>query len=323
MQSVETITAREKRIENALFRGANLHLGNAEYRANFQTISGALLKADLSPCDLTVESLGFADEIAEAVVMAREPGIAAGLEEAAALFQAHEIQVRREKNDGDEIENGMGLLHLKGSRAKLLALERVALNIVQRMSGIATATYHTRMLASSATPEVRVVGTRKTPWGLMDKRAIHLGGGGTHRIGLGDAILVKNNHLALISDREEIAAPIAIKRAWARRAEAAFIEVEVRSAAAARAAAQTFRDLQASSSAYSCLLLLDNMSPHQISEAIAGLREAGIFDSVLLEASGNISEENIEQYAASGVDAISIGALTHSARALDICQRIL
>jgi nicotinate-nucleotide pyrophosphorylase (carboxylating) len=158
---------------------------------------------------------------------------------------------------------------------------------------------------------------------LLDKRAIHLGGGGTHRIGLGDAILVKNNHLALLAEREEEAAPVAIGRAWKHRDAAAFIEVEVRSAAGARIAAQTFQDLQAADGAYSCLLLLDNMPAHQITETIADLRKAELWDGVLIEASGSITEENIGQYAASGVDAISVGALTHSVRALDISQRII
>ncbi len=323
MQSVETTTAREKRIENALFRGAHLHLGDHAYHAVFESITGALLRADLSPYDLTVESLGIADEISEAVVMARESGIAAGLEEAAAIFLDREIHVDNMKHDGDAIEAGEPLLRLEGSRARLLALERVTLNVMQRMSGIATATDKLQSLASDASSSVRVVGTRKTPWGLLDKRAIHLGGGGTHRIGLGDAILVKNNHLALLAEREEEAAPVAIGRAWKHRDAAAFIEVEVRSAAGARIAAQTFQDLQAADGAYSCLLLLDNMPAHQITETIADLRKAELWDGVLIEASGSITEENIGQYAASGVDAISVGALTHSVRALDISQRII
>lgn len=115
MQSVETMTAREKRIENALFRGANLHLGDDAYRANFRAISEALLWVDLSPCDLTVKSLGIADETGRAVAMARESGVAAGLEEAAALFGAHAVRVRPEKQDGDAIQSGDFLLHWKAA----------------------------------------------------------------------------------------------------------------------------------------------------------------------------------------------------------------
>jgi nicotinate-nucleotide pyrophosphorylase (carboxylating) len=167
------------------------------------------------------------------------------------------------------------------------------------------------------------VGTRKTPWGLLDKRALHLGNGGTHRLGLGDAIVIKNNHLALLAAREEDAVPIAVEKAWSLRAESAFIEVEVRGEAAARAAAQGFRRLQEEAAEqYPCLLMLDNMSPDEIGAILDMLRREDLWNHTLIEASGGISETNAEEYAARGVDAISVGALTHSARALDICQRI-
>jgi len=167
------------------------------------------------------------------------------------------------------------------------------------------------------------VGTRKTLWGLLDKRALHLGSGGTHRLGLGDAILIKNNHLALLADSEEEAAPIAIERAWKLRNEAAFIEVEVRSEAAARAAANAFRRMQEDAGEeFPCLLMLDNMSPDEIRAIVGILQRERLWESTLIEASGGISEANLEAYASCGADAISIGALTHSARALDLCQRI-
>jgi nicotinate-nucleotide pyrophosphorylase (carboxylating) len=167
------------------------------------------------------------------------------------------------------------------------------------------------------------VGTRKTPWGLLDKRALHLGNGGTHRLGLGDAVVIKNNHLALLASREEDAAPLAIEEAWKIRAESAFIEVEVRGEAAARAAAQAFRRVQEDAGEqYPCLLMLDNMAPDGINKILEMLRRGGLWDHTLIEASGGISDTNVEAYATCGVDAISIGALTHSARALDICQRI-
>ena len=167
------------------------------------------------------------------------------------------------------------------------------------------------------------MGTRKTPWGLLDKRAVHLGGGGTHRLGLGDAIVIKNNHLALLAPREEEAAPMAIERAWEFREKSAFIEVEVRGEAGALAAAEAFRRLQEDAAEeYPCLLMLDNMTPDEIGPILDVLRRENLWEHVLIEASGGISEANVEAYAACGVDAISVGALTHSARALDICQRI-
>jgi nicotinate-nucleotide pyrophosphorylase (carboxylating) len=170
----------------------------------------------------------------------------------------------------------------------------------------------------------RIVGTRKTPWGLLDKRALHLAGVGTHRLGLGDAILIKNNHLALVAKSEEEAAPKAIEKGWPLRDKAAFIEVEMRGEAAARAAAEAFRRLQESSGEeYPCVLMLDNMPPERIASIIKGLQRDRLWEAVLMEASGGISESNIGEYAGCGADVISVGALTHSARALDLSQRIL
>ncbi len=314
---------REQRTEKALFRGASLTLDHAEYRDAVRTFTEALLRADLAPRDLTVAALGTNGGRAEAVILARGGGVLAGLAELAFLLRAQGVVATLEKCDGDAIRPGDLLLRAEGEEMQLLALERVGLNLIQRMSGIATAIRCLQERAKRECPATRIVGTRKTPWGLLDKRALHLGNGGTHRLGLGDAMVVKNNHLALLAAREEQAAPIAIEKAWAFRKDSAFIEVEVRGEAAARATAETFRRLQENAAEeYPCLLMLDNMTPDQIGAILDMLRCENLWDHVLIEASGGISESNVEAYAARGVDAISIGALTHSARALDICQRI-
>jgi nicotinate-nucleotide pyrophosphorylase (carboxylating) len=204
-----------------------------------------------------------------------------------------------------------------------LSFERVVLNLVQRMSGIATATRALARRASAGGRRAQIVATRKTPWSLLDKRAVHLGGGGTHRLGLSDAILIKNNHLALLDEREERAVPIAVARAWERRERAAFIEVEVRSLSAALAAARTFASLeQKAARLYPCLLMLDNMSSLQVARVVEALKREGLWEYALVEASGGIDGKNVEEYADAGVDAISVGALTHSPRALDISQQI-
>ncbi len=298
-------------------------LDNPAYCHAVRTITESLIRTDLAPEDLTARALGMKDRFASAAILAREGGVAAGLEEFAFLMRAHEIEVAFEKQDGDVIKPGDTLLRAEGDESKLLSLERVGLNLLQRMSGIATASRCLQERAGRRSPTTRIVGTRKTPWGLLDKRALHLGNGGTHRLGLGDAIVIKNNHLALIAAREEDAAPVAIEKAWKVRADSAFIEVEVRGEAAARAATETFRRLQEEAGEqYPCLLMLDNMPPDEISSILDMLRRQSLWDFALIEASGGISEANVEAYAACGVDAISIGALTHSARALDICQRI-
>jgi nicotinate-nucleotide pyrophosphorylase (carboxylating) len=320
---MDRATTREQRIEQALFHGAALTLKNSDYAREVRTITEALLRVDLNPRDLTVAALEIKSKKVCASVLARESGVAAGFEEFAFVLEGHGIAVGFEKKDGETFQEGETVLRLEGDQNELLALERVGLNLLQRMSGIATLTRCLQQRVRGRCPSTRVVATRKTLWGLLDKRAVHLGGGGTHRIGLGDAILIKNNHLALIARREEEAVPLALASAWNRRKEAAFIEVEVRSEGAALRAAKTFRDLQnASGESYACLLMLDNLAPREISPILNSLRHEGLWDYVLIEASGGINEKSIEAYADTGVDAISLGALTHSAQALDLCQRI-
>jgi nicotinate-nucleotide pyrophosphorylase (carboxylating) len=156
----------------------------------------------------------------------------------------------------------------------------------------------------------------------LDKRAVHLGGGGTHRLDLHDAILIKNNHLALLAPREENAVVPAIERAWAGRKSTAFVEIEVRSAESSVAAARAFRRVRAGDKECPCLLLLDNMSPEQARGTLDVLQSERLRDEVLVEVSGAINESNLDEYASCGADALSMGALTHSPRALDLSLRI-
>ncbi|HXO44025.1 MAG TPA: carboxylating nicotinate-nucleotide diphosphorylase [Candidatus Cybelea sp.] len=314
---------RNQRIEQALFRGHTLTLDNPAYCDAVRTTTDLLVRTDHAGDDLTARALEMKHGSASACVIAREAGVAAGLTEFAFLMRARGVKIAFQKQDGDAVKPGDTLLRADGEELKLLSLERVGLNLLQRMSGIATASRCLQQRAGRRSPATRIVGTRKTPWGLLDKRALHLGNGGTHRLGLGDAIVIKNNHLALIASREQDAVELAIEKAWKSRAESAFIEIEVRGADAARISARTFRRLQQQASEqYPCLLMLDNMTPDELGAIVDLLRGEDLWDHTLIEASGGISETNLEAYSLNGVDAISIGALTHSARALDICQRI-
>ncbi|MGH9575677.1 MAG: carboxylating nicotinate-nucleotide diphosphorylase [Candidatus Acidiferrales bacterium] len=314
---------RVQRIEEALFRGGSLTLGNAEYRNAVRPLLDSLLESDTAPRDITVAALRLPRRQAKADIVAREPGIAAGLEELAFLLRATQLAVFLLVKDGSSFNAGEILARMEGDESRLLSSERVGLNLLQRMCGIATVSHRLQSRVARRNRESRLVGTRKTPCGLLDKRAVHLGGAGTHRLGLGDAILVKNNHLAVLAPSDEQAVPVAIERAWELRRESAFIEVEVRSAPAAIAAATKFRTLrEQDDKTYPCLLLLDNMAPQEIARIIETLRAKSLYDEVLIEASGRVTESNIEEYAAAGTDAISVGALTHSVRALDLAQRI-
>lgn len=314
---------RVQRIEGALFRGGSLTLGNAEYRNAVRPLLDSLLESDTAPRDITVAALHLPRRQANADIVAREPGIAAGLEELAFLLRTTQLEVFLLVKDGSPFNAGEILARMEGDESRLLSSERVGLNLLQRMCGIATVSRRLQDRVARRNPDSRLVGTRKTPCGLLDKRAVHLGGAGTHRLGLGDAILVKNNHLAVLAPSEERAVPIVIERAWEFRRESAFIEVEVRSAPAAIAAATKFRSLrEQDDKTYPCLLLLDNMAAQEIARIIETLRAKSLYDDVLIEASGRVTESNIEEYAAAGADAISVGALTHSVRALDLAQKI-
>jgi nicotinate-nucleotide pyrophosphorylase (carboxylating) len=333
--------SRTEQLKRALFRGDSLHLENPLYAECLRAIAGELLRSDIGAGDLTAQSLELTDEHATGEVIAKATGVVAGIAEMSWLLRRSNIAVQTKKKDGDSLEYGETVLELEGKRSDLLAHERVGLNLLQRMSGIATMTQKYQTQVQEQSPTAYVVGTRKTPWGLLDKRALHLGGGGTHRLGLWDAILVKNNHLALLADREDEAARIAAQRAWQRRGTAAFIEIEVRSERSAVAAAQMFGELQhrertsngttngtangsidAALDNCPCLLLLDNMTAQQVNHVVEKLRVEDLLQYVLIEVSGAILATNLDAYANCGADAISIGALTHSAQALDLSQKV-
>ncbi|MDD1655794.1 MAG: carboxylating nicotinate-nucleotide diphosphorylase [Methanomicrobiales archaeon] len=256
--------------------------------------------------DLTTDTLAPLGRC-RARVFLREPGVAAGVEEAAALFSHFGVTVRCAVPDGMAVGADATLLSLEGDAAAVLLVERTALNLVARMSGIATMTRTLVETAHRVNPAVRVAATRKTAPGLrhLDKKAVVLGGGDPHRATLSDRILIKDNHLALVPLAE------AIRRARARRAGTT-IEVEVGTVADALAAAELGADM----------IMLDNMDPGAIRTVLATLRERGSRERVGIEVSGGITPENIARYAALGPDRISIGRLTHSVRSLDVSLEV-
>jgi nicotinate-nucleotide pyrophosphorylase (carboxylating) len=314
---------RAQLVQQCFYRGEQLSLASAFYEESIRTLTDSLLRQDLANRDLTTELFDLENRRGTAEVSAKEHGVAAGLAEATWLYGRYGVRAKLHKNDGDDVQPGDSLLSIEGDGEHVLALERLALNLLQRMSGVATMARRMQSQVRAISSSSCVVATRKTPWGLLDKRAVHLGGGGTHRLGLGDAILLKNNHLTLLGPREGDSARIAIERAWESRHLCAFIEIEVRTFEGALAAARTFRRLRVSRGEfYPCLLMLDNWTPETIAPLLDALCEERLYEHVLLEASGRITESTLRAYAESGVDAISMGALTHSARALDISQKL-
>ena len=234
-----------------------------------------------------------------AIIRAEQAGIIAGIEEAAMLFTHFGVQVKACVTDGDRVNRGDTLLSLSGTAKKILLVERTALNILGRMSGIATQTKKMVDIVNAVDTRCRVAGTRKTSPGFraLDKKAIILGGGDPHRYSLSDGILIKDNHLSLVSLPEAIHS--ARKTTTYKK-----VEVEVETVTDALVAAKAGADI----------IMLDNMSTEQIQKTITALKHECLRDKIEIELSGGIDEETIKRYAALGADVISLGALTHSVR---------
>ena len=256
--------------------------------------------------DLTSEAVVPEGTKARAVIIAKQEGVIAGVEEAKVLFEHFGVEAEVKKLDGEEVKRGDVIIELKGDARVILLVERTALNVMGRMSGIATEVKKLVERVKAVNPKVRVAGTRKTLLKPIDKRAIIIGGGEPHRFSLSDAILIKDNHLALVPLEEAI-----------RRAKAfsvyKVVEVEVESLEGALRAARAGADV----------VMLDNMTPEEIAETIEALKREGLRERVKIEVSGGITPKNIEEYAELDVDVISLGYLTHSVRNFDVSLEMI
>jgi nicotinate-nucleotide pyrophosphorylase (carboxylating) len=242
-----------------------------------------------------------------AAIYARQEGVIAGVEEADMLLSSLGLGVQVQASDGSRVGKGTVVLEITGAAETILLAERTTLNIMGRMSGIAT---RTRLLVDriqGVNPRCRLASTRKTAPGLriLDKKAVIIGGGDSHRYSLSDMILIKDNHLSLVPLRDAITK--ALEQSPYRR-----VEVEVTTPSMAEEAARMGISL----------LMLDNMSPQQVAETLHLLEREGLRRSMVIEVSGGITEENILSYARLPIDVISMGSLTHSTPALDLSMEI-
>lgn len=263
----------------------------------------AALAEDVGGGDVT--ALYFVPEtsVSKAHICAREPGVLAGVEVAKKVFEKIDprLVVTAVKNDGDSFVPGDVLMEIEGPTRGLLTGERTSLNFLQRLSGVATQAH--RYVQAVQPHPVQIWDTRKTTpgWRLLEKAAVKAGGATNHRMGLYDHVMVKDNHIAAHGSLEALQA--AIDRVKAER-PGTRIQLEADTLDQV-AAFLTLRGLD--------MLLLDNMGPERLREAVA-LNKGRVW----LEASGGITLETIRDIAATGINAISVGALTHSARALDL-----
>lgn len=267
-------------------------------------IVGAALDEDAPWGDLTSEVLIPSTATATAVLSAREPGVLSGIEVFAAAFRLIDpaVVVEPLAADGEPFEAGAVLARVNGPARAILRAERVGLNLVQRMSGIATLT--ARYVAETAGTRARIVDTRKTTPGLrsLERQAVRDGGGRNHRRSLSDAVMAKDNHLAVLTAGGHDLAT-ALRAARERMPHTAHLEVEV----------DRLDQVEAVLAGGADTVMLDNFTPDGLRAGVALIAGRAI-----VEASGGVSLETVREIAATGVDVISVGALTHSVRSLDL-----
>lgn len=270
----------------------------------------SFLAEDIGYGDITTNALIDSKQEAEGRVVCQESAIVAGIEEALFLLELTGCQGTAKARDGERVKAGTMILSALGPARALLGVERTLLNLLAHMSGVATATVDLVSIANRESQgKVRIACTRKTLPGLryFEKRAVKLGGGDMHRLRLDDAVLIKDNHLELAGSVGECVRKAKEKVSFTKK-----VEVEVTNADQAVEAAKAGADI----------ILLDNMTPKEVERSVAMLKTENLRDQVLLEASGGIRKENLASYVKTGVDVISVGAITHSAPAIDLSMEI-
>jgi len=267
-------------------------------------LAGTFLNEDIGHGDVTTEAVIDPDARGAARIEAREPFVVAGLDIARACFELldQSIAWTPVAPDGTRVDTGDVLVRIEGSLGPILTAERTALNLLQRLSAVATLT--SRFVAEIAGTRAQIIDTRKTTPGMriLEKAAVRVGGGGNHRFGLDDGILIKDNHVRAAGGVAE-----AVKRARNAAPHGLVVEIEV----------TTLDELAEALDAGAQAILLDNMDPTTVRQAVER-----VDSSAVVEASGGIDLDNVRAYAETGVDLISIGALTHSAGSVDISLEV-
>ena len=268
------------------------------------------LREDIGEGDLT--SLYTVDEglkSSSQIICKSEIAVVAGLEEAKIIFEICNCDSKALVNDGDIVKRGIRVMKINGNTRAILKAERTALNLIMRMSGIATDTKKFVDIVKTVSKDIKVMGTRKTAPGLryFDKKSIKLGGGHSHRNTLDELILIKDNHLAVSTSIQS-----AISNARLKAGKNMMIECEVSNKKSSVEAIKSGADI----------IMLDNFTPEMAQKTISYLRKSGLREKVLIEISGGVNISNIKDYALALPDMISIGSLTHSSNSIDFSMNM-
>jgi nicotinate-nucleotide pyrophosphorylase (carboxylating) len=304
-----------------------LKMTNPKYQKTVNTLFNWLVTCDQIKKDQTSLVIARSEATKQSLpintiasIKSHQDIVVAGIEEVEYLLKKYpEITFQKKVNDGERLKIGQEIAIISGSSGIILSLERMVLNILQRMSGIAT---QTQKFAQILDP-IRIAATRKTPWMQLDKKAVAVGGGLTHRLDLSDGILIKDNHLQILKNEnnlkdEEEAITYALKMILPKITNES-IEIEVTTKEAAFATIKIFSQI---GNTNSLTIMLDNWSVIDAQNFIKEVSTNPNATSIIFEASGNINESNLQDWAQTGVDIISSGALTHSVKAADLSLSI-
>jgi nicotinate-nucleotide pyrophosphorylase (carboxylating) len=285
--------------------------GLAEYLERRNSIV-RFLEEDIGSGDITSTSVVPSNKIISAVILCNDLNetITCGLYDAQIVFDVCNCWANPLMNDGSNVKKGDVVMQIRGEARSVLKAERTALNLIMRMSGIATLTRRFVNLVERYNPKVRIAGTRKTAPGLraFDKKAITTGGGYPHRMRLDEMVMIKDNHLAVTDSIE-----YSIRTARTKLGSAVRIECEVRNTEEAIRAAKAGANV----------IMLDNFTPSEAESCAKAIREFGTFDDIEIELSGGITLSNIVDYVKAQPDLISVGQLTHSPTAVDYSLEIV
>lgn len=268
------------------------------------------LREDIGQGDLTSEYVVDKELKSSSFIICKsELAVVAGLEEAQIIFDMCKCDSKVLVKDGDVVKNGCKVMTIKGRTTSILKAERTALNLIMRMSGIATDTKKFVDIVRTVSKDIRITGTRKTAPGLrfFDKKSIELGGGYAHRNTLDEMILIKDNHLAVTNSIRE-----AISMASQKAGKNIMIECEVSDTKSSVEAIKSGADI----------IMLDNFSPQQAQETISYLKKSGLRKKISVEISGGVNFSNIKEYAYALPDMISVGSLTHSSKSVDFSMEM-
>ena len=267
------------------------------------------LREDIGQGDLTSQyTVDKGLKSSSQIICKSEIAVVAGLEEAKIIFEICNCDSKALVNDGDIVKRGIRVMKINGNTRAILKAERTALNLIMRMSGIATDTKKFVDIVKTVSKDIKVMGTRKTAPGLryFDKKSIILGGGHSHRNTLDELILIKDNHLAVTTSIQS-----AITNARLKAGKNMMIECEVSNTKSSVEAIKSGADI----------IMLDNFTPEMAQKTISYLRKSGLREKVLIEISGGVNISNIKDYALALPDMISIGSLTHSSNSIDFSMK--